>query len=262
MKNSMGLHGYFMRRMEKILQSKGKKLIGWSEILEGNLSKESVVMAWHGYEDGIAGAKANYPVVMAPTPYTYLDLAQGELTVEPDVAAYQRVPLTSCYYEPVPEGIDAKFILGGEGALWTEKVPTRRHAEYLTWPRGWALAEVYWSQKEVRNWNNFLIRMETHMKRFNFAGVNYARCAFDARVKPKVDQDRLTVNISTEVPGLDIYYTIDETTPDTYAQRYAGTLEIPQGNVTLKVVTYRDGQPVGKLIALSRAELIKRAKEN
>ncbi len=262
MKNSVQLHGYFMRRMEQIVKSKGKKMIGWDEILEGGVAPEATVMSWRGIKGGIEAAHLGHQVVMTPSAHTYLDLPQGEVLAEPDGLTWDRTPLTNCYhFEPVPDSIEPKFILGGQGNLWSEKVPTIRHAEYMTWPRAWALAETYWSQKDVRNWEKFLPRMEHHFERSDMAGVNYARSTYDAIVETKLTAgEKLMASIRTEYPGLDIYYTIDETLPDSFTPKYSQPIEIPPGPVTLKAVTYRGGKQVGKVIAIPRSELLKRVK--
>ena len=120
--------------MEIILKSKNKKLIGWDEILEGGLAPEATVMSWRGMKGGIEAAKMNHHVVMTPWDFCYLDLYQGETSVEPPT--YGMCRLTDSYtYDPVPDSVDEKMILGGQGNLWTESVSTFRHAEYMTWPK-------------------------------------------------------------------------------------------------------------------------------
>jgi hexosaminidase len=260
LKNTEELQSYFIKRLEKILKKHGKKLIGWDEILEGGLAPEASVMSWRGTQGGVAAAKAGHYVVMTPNQSVYLDLTQGDTAVEPDGTTYETVRLRKAYdFEPVPDSIDAKYILGGQGNLWTEKVPTMRHAEYMTYPRAWALSDVYWSPKGSKNWDNFTVRMEKQMERADILGLNYARCAFDAIVKTTLKDGKLTVNMTTEIEGLDIFYTLDETYPDNRTPQYKTPFDIPEGNVTLKVVTYRAGKPVGKMIVLPRDILIKRA---
>ena len=260
LKDGMELQSYFMKRVEKIVQSKGKKLIGWDEILEGGLPEEAAVMSWQGAKGGIEAARLGHDVVMTPNDDTYIDLIQGDPAVEPDATSYKTVRLRRAFdFEPVPEGVDPKRILGGQANLWSEKIPTIRHAEYMTWPRAWALADVYWSPKAPRDWGRFVVRMEHHMERSDVAGTNYARSAYDAVVKPSLVNNRLYVEMSAEVDGLDLFYTLDETLPDTFTQRWTGQpIEIPEGPVTLKTITYREGKPVGKLVVLSRADLLKR----
>lgn len=260
LKNTEELQSYFIKRLEKILKKHGKKLIGWDEILDGGLAPEASVMSWRGTQGGIAAAKQGHYVVMTPNQSVYIDLPQGDIAAEPDALVYGTVRLKKAYdFEPVPDSIDAKYILGGQANLWTEKVPTIRHAEYMTYPRAWALADVYWSPKTAKNWDNFIVRMEKQMERADLIGLNYARSAFDAIVKPTLKDGKLTVEITTEIAGLDIFYTLNETIPDTYTPLYKTPIEIPEGPVSLKVMTYRNGKPVGKMVVLPRETLAKRA---
>lgn len=262
LKDAKELQSYFVKRVEKILKSKGKKLIGWDEILEGGIAPEATVMSWQGMQGGIEAAKQGHYVVMTPNQNVYIDLPQGDVAAEPDALTYGTVRLSTAYnFEPVPDGIDSKYILGGQANLWTEKVPTIRHAEYMAYPRAWALADVYWSPKNSKNWNEFITRMEQQMQRADIAEMNYARSVYDAIVKTTIKDKVLTADISTEIEGLDVYYTLNETYPDRFSTKYTKPFVIPEGNVTLKVITYRNGKPIGKMIVLSREELQKRAKK-
>ena len=113
-----------------------------------------------------------HDVVMTPTTFAYLDYTQGDPTVDPPI--YANLRTDKCYsFEPVPDGADAKFILGGQGNLWTEQVPTLRHVMYMTYPRSWALAEDFWTPKELKNWEGFAARMENQFKRNDLAEINY-----------------------------------------------------------------------------------------
>ncbi|GAB4013736.1 hypothetical protein GCM10028808_33870 [Spirosoma migulaei] len=251
------LQGYFMGRVEKILTAKGKKLLGWDEILEGGISPGATLMSWRGVKYGIEAAHAGHNVVMTPTTFAYLDYVQGEPTIDPPIYASLRAR-TSYNYEPVPDGVDAKYILGGQGNLWTEQIPTLRYAEYMTYPRAWALSEVFWSPKEVKNWPNFVQRMETHFERADVAQVNYSRAIYDAIVKTSMKDGKLRLELEGEVLGLDIYYTIDDTMPDQFSTRYSQPVDLPDGPINLRVITYRAGKPIGHLITLSRDALQKR----
>ncbi len=250
------LQSYFIKRVEKILQSKGKKLIGWDEILEGGLAPDATVMSWRGMKGGIQAAKMNHRVVMSPWDFTYLDLYQGEPSAEPPT--YGMCLLSASYnYDPVPESVDEKFILGGQGNLWTERVPNFRHAEYMTWPRGLALAEVYWSPKADRNWDDFVVRMEAQFPRLDAAGIKYARSVYNAICTPaRTKEDELQVKLSSEIKGLDIYYSFDGTFPDNYYPEYKGVpVKFPPGSTDLNVITYRDGKPVGLRVNVKKDEL-------
>lgn len=251
------LQAYFMKRVEGILKAKGKKLIGWDEILEGGIGPEATVMSWRGIKGGIEAAKLGHDVVMTPTTFAYLDYQQGEQTIEPPI--YSNLRLSKCYsYETVPEGVDAKYILGGQGNLWTEQVVTLHHAEYMTWPRGWALAEDFWSPKESKNWANFVLRVEKQFERAEIEGVNYSPAIYDAIINVRGKEGEMTLEMDSEVPGLDIYYTIDGAMPNTYSTRYSKPVELPEGPITVRVVTYRNGKQIGHLITLRPEDLKKR----
>ncbi|MBB5438904.1 hexosaminidase [Pedobacter sp. AK017] len=250
------LQSYFIKRMEKTIISKGKRLIGWDEILEGGLAPEAAVMSWRGFKGGIEAAKMNHPVVMTPTGHCYLDLYQGDPIIEPPT--YSMLRLNSAYnFDPVPEGVDPALILGGQGNLWTESVPNIRHAEYMTWPRAFALAESLWSPKAAKNWENFVLRVEHHFKRFDIAGTNYATSMYDAIIKGVKAPwpEPLKIALSAEVKGMDLYYSFDGTYPDQYSSKYTDTLSIPRGADLFRVVSYRKHKPVGKMISISIKDL-------
>jgi len=252
------LQGYFLSRVEAIVRAKGKKVIGWDEILEGDLSPDSAVMSWRSMKGGIEAAHQGHAVVMSPASFVYLDYTQGDPTVDPPI--YSNLRLRQCYnFEPAPAGVDAKRILGGQGNLWTEHVPTLRHAQYMTWPRSWALAEVLWSPKQVKNWEHFVGRVEHHFVRFDIADINYSRAMYDAIVRTSREGDKLVLTMDSEIPGLEIYYTIDDTMPDHRSTRYSQPVELSDAPITLRVKTYRDRKPVGHLITLSLAQLKGRA---
>lgn len=259
LKNVDELQSYFVKRMEKMLQSKGKKLIGWDEILEGGLAPEATVMSWRGMSGGVTAAKMGHKVVMTPWDYVYLDLYQGENTVEPPTYGICRLK-DSYTYDPVPDSVDEKLILGGQGNLWTESIPTFRQVEYMTWPRGIALSEVYWSPKTTRNWDDFTKRLEGEFDYLDASGIKYARSAYNVIFMPKRTPDRdFVVDMTTEIKGLDIYYTFDMTNPDIYCARYNGTpIRFPLGATQLNVITYRNGHPVGQQINIKKEELNRR----
>ena len=257
MKRPEELQAYFMKRVEVILKAKGKKLIGWDEILEGGIGPEATVMSWRGIKGGIEAAKMGHYVVMTPTTFAYLDYQQGESTIEPPI--YAGLRLQKCYsFEPVPEGVEAKYILGGQGNLWTEQVASLRHAEYMTWPRGWALAEDYWSPKESKNWAGFVQRVEKQFDRADIAGIRYSPAIYDAIINVKTKGGKMTLEMESEFPGLDIFYTIDDSMPDSYSLKYTKPVELPEGPVTLRVITYRNGKSIGHLITLNPDDLKKR----
>ena len=252
------LQGYFMNRVEGILKSKGKKLIGWDEILDGGISPEATVMSWRGIKGGIEAAKLGHDVVMTPTTFAYLDYVQGERTIDPPI--YASLRLKKCYsYEPIPDGVDPKYILGGQGNLWTEQIPTLRYAQYMLFPRAWALSEVYWTPKENKKWDDFILRVENKFDRADLAGINYSKAIYDPIIKTSLKDGKLLLTMETEAPGMEIYYTIDDAMPDNFTSMYTQPVVLPEGPITLRVITYRTGKPLGHLITLKREELDKRA---
>ncbi|HTR31424.1 MAG TPA: family 20 glycosylhydrolase [Puia sp.] len=254
------VQSYFEKRVEKIVESKGKKVIGWDEILEGGLAPNAAVMSWRGVAGGIAAARLKHPVVMSPTTYVYLDYMQGDAAIEPPV--YATLRLNTVYsYEPVPDSVDPKYIIGGQANLWDEQVYNVRHRQYMVWPRSLAVAEDFWSPKDKKNWNNFAQRVEGQFDRLDVEQVKYARSMFDAIITPKKDVnafDSITVDLGTEVAGLDIYYSFDNSNPDNFYPKYTSTLSIPKEAAMLKVITYRDGKPIGRQINVPIGDLQRR----
>ncbi len=259
LRNEEELQSYFVRRVERILASKGKSMVGWDEILEGGLAPNATVMSWRGMQGGIAAAKMNHNVIMAPTDFVYLDYAQGDHSLES--GSFGQLLLNTCYrFEPVPDGVDPKRILGGQGNLWTEFVPNSRQAEYMTWPRAFALAEVLWSPNAGRSWDDFTRRVQTHFPRLDAAQVNSARAMYDVTMAPLRDAEgRLAVRMSTELSGCDIYYTFDGTTPDRFMPKYSGEpVTIPADAYVVKAMAYREGRPSSRLLSLTVKELAAR----
>ena len=259
LKNENELQSYFIHRMESILKEKGKKLIGWDEIIDGGLAPDATVMSWRGMEGGIKSAKAGHHVIMTPAEHCYIDIWQGEPSVEPDT--YSMCRLKDSYsFNPVPDSVPAEMILGGQGNLWAESVPTFHHAEYMTWPRGWALAEVLWTGPSKTDWDKFWPRVEQHFVRADRAQVNYARSMYNAIITPYYTEDgALEIRLDSEPGNLDIYYTFDNTDPDSFTPKYKAPLRIPKNATWLRIVTYRNNQPIGKVITLTIKELEKRA---
>lgn len=254
------VQGYFTRRVEKIVESKGKKMMAWDEVLEGGVSPTTAVMSWRGMKYGIEAANDGHEVVMSPTTYAYLDYMQSDQISEPRV--YASLRLSKSYeFEPVPAEVDPKYIKGGQANLWTEQVYNIRQAEYMTWPRGLAIAESVWSPSGNKNWPEFFSRVEQHFKRFDFSETKYAPAVYDPIFKAgKTTDNKLTVDLNTEIDGLDIYYSFDNSFPDRFYPKYMTTLIVPIDAKQLKVITYKDKVPVGRMITMPIAELKKRAK--
>ena len=259
LKNQNEVQSYFVRRVQKIVNSKGKKMMGWDEILEGGLSGDAAVMSWRGVKGGIEAAKQNHKVVMSPNDYNYIDFYQGELTAEGKV--YRGLRMKTTYsYEPIPEGIDPSLILGNQANQWSEQIFDMRYAQYMTWPRGMAVAETGWSPKEKKNWSSFSKKVESQFEKLDAAGVRYARSMYDPIVTTQLNSKGELMGIMEgEVEGLDIYYTINDQMPDNYSEKYTGPFLLPEDVLSLRVISYRDGKQIGKYLNIPIESLRKRA---
>ena len=177
LKNEDELQSWIIKQMDTFLTSKGRRLIGWDEILEGGLAPGAAVMSWRGMEGGIAAAKSGHDVVMTPTGFTYFDYYQAKDGAGEPVAIGGFLPLRTAYsYEPIPSSLtpeEAKHVLGAQGQLWSEYIPEPRHMEYQAFPRFCALAEVAWSDPKDRSYGEFLTRLKPHLERLRAMDVAY-----------------------------------------------------------------------------------------
>ena len=253
------VQAYFTKRVEKIVSSKGKKMIGWDEILEGGLPSNAAVMSWRGIKGGIQAAKEGHEVVMSPTTFAYLDYMNGDPAIENRV--YATLRLNKAYkFEPVPDGVDPKLIKGGQGNLWTEQVYNFRYLQYMIWPRALAVSESVWSPKEKKNWNSFVTRVENQFDRFDVAKIKYSPAVYDPIITAEYTSDKkLQVKLATEIEGLNIYYSVDNTFPDQFYPKYSEPVIVPNEASMLRVVTYRGDEQVGRMITIPATELKNRA---
>lgn len=241
------VQGYFENRIEKIVNSKGKKMIGWDEILEGGVSPTAAIMSWRGTKGGIEASNKGHEVVMSPTTFVYLDYMQSDEIMEPKVYASLRLNKTYSY-EPVSEGINEKMVKGLQGNLWSEQIYTYRQMQYMTWPRAFAISETAWSPAANKNWSSFVNKVEAHFNRFDEGEIKYAPSMYDPDFKvSKNEKGELVVTLTTELEGLDIYYSFDNSYPDRYYPKYTGPLTVPVDASLLRVITYRGKQPVGRM---------------
>lgn len=251
LQNEHELQSYFIKRMEKYLQSRGRRLIGWDEILEGGLAPEATVMSWRGMDGGIEAAQANHDVVMTPTSYCYFDYYQGAQDAEP-LAIGGYLPLTQVYaFDPTPDNLQpekSQYILGGQANLWTEYVPTPEHAEYLIFPRICALAEAVWSPKNLRDWNDFARRVFAHTKIWEKLGINFARSflAVVPAVTIDLEKKEFNVTLTSETCLGTIHYTLDGSAPTEDSPRYSGPFTI-QHSAILNARHFYQGELLGKM---------------
>jgi hexosaminidase len=257
--DSHALQSYFVKRIEKIISGKGKKMIGWDEILEGGLADGAAVMSWRGMQGGIDAARSQHEVIMTPKEFVYLDYTQGDYSVENEI--YDDLSLEKAYsFDPMPNpnlfvDIDPELILGGQGNLWTEVVPNLQYAYYMTYPRAFAIAESLWSPLKAKDFNSFLSRTEAHFERFDQAGRNIAKTIYEPQVKVKKEGKKLMCTLATPFDDIDMFFTVDNTYPVTFGTKYTEAFEVPEGDLKLRVQSFRNGEPIGRLLIIDRKDL-------
>lgn len=260
LKDEHEVQSYFIRRMEKFVNSKGKKIIGWDEILEGGLAPNATVMSWRGIRGGIAAAKAKHDVIMTPTDFCYFDYGQGDPAFEPlNIGGY--LPLEKVYsYDPIPKELTAdeqKYILGAQANIWSEYLETPAAIEYMAFPRMLALAEVVWSTPENKNFADFTKRMSANFLLLDKQKVNY-RIPEPVGLKNMVvgGDGKATIELTPAV-GTKIYYTLDGTKPDEKSRVYDKpiTVELKQDEkIELKTVV---ANSIGRKSVVYAATLIR-----
>jgi hexosaminidase len=249
LKDEHELQSYFIQRIEKFVNSKGKKIIGWDEILEGGLAPNALVMSWRGIAGGIAAAKQKHFVVMSPGTHCYFDHYQALQNEPKAIGGY--TTLEKVYsFEPVPSELneeEAKYILGAQANVWTEYIETTDHVEYMLLPRLIALSEVVWSDKNSRNLDDFLYRIKKHYEILSTKNINF-------RIPtPLPDENEILISKGTKVTfnkpidNSNIFYTIDGTEPTINSIKYTEPLIIDD-NILIKAKTFL---PNGKSNTLS-----------
>lgn len=259
LKDMHAVQSYFTQRLAKIVESKGKKFMGWDEILEGEMAKNAAVMSWRGMKGGIDAAKMGHEVVMSPTTFAYIDYMQGDPAIESRV--YASLRLNKSYeFDPLPPGVDPKFIKGGQANLWTEQIYNYRYLQYMVWPRGFAIAESVWSPKEKKDWKSFTAKVEDHFKRYDVAGKRYAPSMYEPDIKVKTAANKkMMVSLVPEIDGLNLHYSFDNSFPDKFYPVYKEPVEVPIDAAQLKIASYKDGKQVGRFMVISVEDLKKRA---
>lgn len=261
MKDGHDLQSYFSKRVNQIILSKKKKAIGWDEILEGGAPSGAAVMSWQGVKGGIEASKQKLPVVMSPSPLYYLDMMQGDPAIEARV--YNTARLKDVYeFDILPQEIDSTYVLGGQANLWTEQIVVEPYVEYMMYPRAFAVAETLWSPKSKKNYDSFVTRAEQHFQRNNEAEINYAPSLYDPIISVKKNSDgRIVVELKSEAPNLDFYYSFDNTVPNYYYTKYKEPIVLPEGTDMIRISSYRGKRQMGRLISISFDDLAKRIKK-
>jgi hexosaminidase len=240
LKDEHGLQSYFITRMEKYINSKGKQIIGWDEILEGGLAPNATVMSWRGTNGAVAAAKEKHNVILTPGSHCYFDHYQSDNENEP-LAISGFLPLEKVYnFNPIPEELtkeEATYVLGAQGNVWTEYITTPKQAEYMVFPRAIALAEVVWSAKENRNYKNFVNRLMHFNKRLDVMNVNYAKHLYEVKAEVLNDNGRLTLQLETTTDNK-IVYSLDGKKPNYLVHsEYKSPIKI-DSSVTIKAAIF------------------------
>jgi len=250
LKSEEQLQSWFIQRIERFLRARGRRIIGWDEILEGGLAPAATVMSWRGMDGGIAAAKLGHDVIMTPGSHLYFDHAQGDPEYEP-LSIGGNTPLPRVYgFEPVPPALtraQARHILGAQANLWTEYLTTPEQVEYMLFPRMLALSEVVWSPKEARDWEHFKRRLPAALAALDRLGVNYRVPHVEGLESDRLSlSDTAMVELATLLPGASVIrYTLNGTIPDSTSPRYAAPLAIPVARGQVRV-TARVFMPDGR----------------
>ncbi|WP_026452118.1 glycoside hydrolase family 20 protein [Aequorivita capsosiphonis] len=254
LKDENGLQSYFIHRIEEFVNSKGKKIIGWDEILEGGLAPNATVMSWRGMQGGIDAAKQKHDVIMTPVSHAYFDYYQSENLDEP-TAIGGFLPLKKVYsLNPIPHELteeEGKYILGAQANLWTEYIPTEKQVEYMVFPRILAMSEVVWSgpsQNFDKDYPDFFSRVEVFMKRLDALDINYANYLYEVEGKilkkdgkPAGRTGGVYYEMTTPTKGKEIRYSLNNSEQKKYSQPI---LIEKDSKITANV--FKDGKKLGR----------------
>jgi hexosaminidase len=245
LKDEHELQSYFIQKMEKFVNAKGRKIIGWDEILEGGLAPNAAVMSWRGTEGGIAAAKQQHYVVMTPGSHCYFDHYQGNPQNEP-LAIGGYTPVEKVYaFDPIPNELSAaesQYILGAQANVWTEYIASPEQVEYMIFPRMMALSEVLWGTSNPEKYVDFEKRMIQHFPVLEQKGIQYSKALFEitSEVMPNPGGHGVLYLLKTNQQPNGIHYTIDGTSPTALSKVYNQPLEINKSQ-TIKAAYFEKG---------------------
>lgn len=260
LKNVDELQSFAVRKVSEFLQSKGRKLVGWDELLEGGLPQGATVMSWRGEAGGIEAANEGHDVIMTPESHLYFDYYQSDPRAQPEaIGGY--TPLRKVYaYEPIPDAIaeaNRKHILGAQGNTWTEYMPTQAQVEYMVFPRALALSEVLWSVPKDREWDDFSERLRQHYQLLQKFHVNYYRPSYEVDITVDFNAETFfnVISLFSEQYESNIHYTIDGSEPTANSPLYSKPFDLSVP-ATIKAAYFIDSVKVGS-ITKARADLHK-----
>ncbi|MBW6490936.1 MAG: beta-N-acetylhexosaminidase [Lentimicrobium sp.] len=257
LKDSQELQSYFITRLEKFLNKHGRQIIGWDEILEGGLAPGATVMSWRGTEGGIAAARLGHDVIMTPGSHCYLDYYQGDPASEPfGIGGYNTLKNTYGF-EPIPAELTEKegnHILGAQGNVWTEYIKTSDLVEYMAYPRAIALAEVNWSPKEYRNWDDFIRRLTKHLPILDKNNLNYSKSTFGVNfsvIRNEKDK-QLQIELVSDITGAAIKYYTELNNQTSTVMNYTGPFKPEKSKTIFAYVDNAGKEP----LKISKKEII------
>ncbi|MDP9080941.1 MAG: beta-N-acetylhexosaminidase [Bacteroidota bacterium] len=225
------VQSYFIKRIEKFLQSKNKKLVGWDEILHGGLAESATVMSWEGEAGGITAARMHHPVVMTPLPYMYFDAPQANESLEP-IGWNPPVPWQMVYnYEPQSKQLssdEAKYIIGVQGNVWVEKIPNMRHLEYMMYPRALAVAETAWSLKQDKDLNRFAYKLDQQYGLFKLWDLNARLPSIEGVGDVVTNEDHYSLTLKYPLKHAKIRYSLNGKMPDSTATAVSFPVKISE----------------------------------
>jgi hexosaminidase len=251
LKDEYELQNYFITRMEKYLNSKGRQIIGWDEILEGGLAPNATVMSWRGTNGAVEAAKSGHNVVMTPTSHCYFDYYQSENEDEPTaIGGY--LPLEKVYaFNPIPEELteeESRYVLGAQGNVWTEYLQTEDHVEYMVFPRIFAMSEVVWSAPSNKNYPDFVNRVEHFHERLDALNINYANHLYELNGQLLNEEGLLSYKLETVTKGKTILYTIDGTEPTFKSETYSNPIPLNE-SVNIKAAVFENNERLGSIFS-------------
>ncbi len=250
LKDEHELQSYFIHRIEKFVNSKGRKIIGWDEILEGGLSPNATVMSWRGTEGGMAAARQGHDAIMTPGSHCYFDHYQADPDFQP-LAIGGFTTLKKVFdYEPVPSELtpeEAQHILGAQANVWTEYIATPEHVEYMILPRMAALSEVVWAGPSQKDWSDFQRRIADHQLLYQAMELNYCEGSFAVNIetKPQKTEGQVLVSLTSEIYQAEIRYTTDGSVPTGQSVLYTEPFSAKVGT-TITAAVFREDQLMEK----------------
>lgn len=245
------LQSWFIHRIEKFVNSRGRDIIGWDEILEGGLAPRATVMSWRGEAGGIEAARQQHSVIMTPGEYCYFDFYQEDPEEAP-LAIGGYLPLDKVYsYNPLPGELTAeeqKYIIGVQANIWGEYIQTPDYFEYMTFPRLIAMSEVQWTQPERKDFASFARRLDREFERLGYRGVNACRHFYNVLIEGgwKEEKKNFEVDLHTLCPDADIRYAIGDSVITPSSARYEHPIVLTE-EATVYAQAFRQGKPLGNV---------------